>query len=96
LVETIGKIIRKRPLVVGVPPWIGYLGSAIIGRLMGDVMITREEIQGLMAGLLCVDAPPAGDTRLTDWAKEHADHLGVRYASELARRRNRTESYEDL
>jgi len=96
LVETIGKIIGKRRLVVGVPPWIGYLGSAVIGRLMGDVMITREEIKGLMAGLLYVDAPPAGDTRLTHWAKEHADHLGVRYASELARRRNRTESYENL
>jgi NADH dehydrogenase len=63
---------------------------------MGDVMITREEIKGLMAGLLCVDALPAGDTRLSDWAREHADHLGVRYASELARRRNRTESYENL
>jgi NADH dehydrogenase len=96
LVQTIGRIIGKRRLVVGVPPWIGYLGSTIIGRLMGDVMITREEIKGLMAGLLCVDATPAGDTRLSNWAREHADHLGVRYASELARRRNRTESYENL
>jgi len=96
LVETIGKLIRKRRLVVGVPPWIGYLGAAFLGRLMGDVMITREEIKALMAGLLYVDAPPAGDTRLTHWAKEHADRLGVRYASELARRRNRTESYENL
>jgi uncharacterized protein YbjT (DUF2867 family) len=96
LVETIGKIVGKRRLVVGVPPWIGYLAGLIIGRLMGDVMITHEEIKGLMAGLLYVDSPPAGDTSLTQWAKQHADHLGVRYASELARRNNRLESYENL
>ncbi len=39
---------------------------------------------------------PAGETRLTDWAAEHADQLGRRYASELARRRNRTQAYEKL
>ncbi len=96
LVETIGEIIGKRRLVVGVPPWMGYLAGVIIGRLVGDVMITRDEIKGLMADLLYVDAPPAGDTSLAQWAKEHADRLGVRYASELARRSNRTESYENL
>ncbi len=58
-----------------------------IGRLVGDVLITREEITGLMAGLLYLDAPAAGTTRLTDWARENAATLGARYASELARRR---------
>lgn len=96
LVQTIGEIIGKRRLVVRVPPWMGYLAGLMIGRLMGDVMITRQEIKGLMADLLFVDAPPAGETSLTQWAKEHADRLGVRYASELARRSNRSESYENL
>ena len=40
-----------------------------------------------MANLLYVDGPPAGTTRLSDWARENADRLGRRYASELARRR---------
>jgi uncharacterized protein YbjT (DUF2867 family) len=96
LVQAIAAAIGKRPVVVGVPPVVGYLAGLLIGRVVGDVMITREEIKGLMAGLLHVDSPPAGETRLTDWAREHADRLGVRYASELARRRNRSESYEDL
>ena len=30
---------------------------------------------------------------LTDWAREHADILGRHYASELARRRDRTRAY---
>ena len=43
-------------------------------------------ISGLMAGLLYVESPPAGHTRLSDWARDHADSLGKAYANELARR----------
>ena len=53
---------------------------------MGDVIVTRQEIAGLMRGLLYVDSPPAGHARLTDWAAEHRTTLGAHYASELARR----------
>lgn len=38
----------------------------------------------------CMDSPPAGATRPTDWARAHTDMLGVRYASEFARRMDRT------
>ncbi len=96
LVETVGTIIGKRRWLVGVPPLMGYLAAATLGRLMGDVMITRDEIKGLMADLLYVDSPPAGETKLTEWARRHADHLGRRYASELARRRDRIGAYEEL
>ncbi len=67
-----------------------------MGTLVGDVLVTRQEIRGLMADLLYTDAPPAGRTRLTVWATEHADELGVRYASELARRRDRETAYDKL
>ncbi len=86
LVKTIGAIIGKPRPVVFVPPMLGYLVGALIGRMMGDVTITWDEVKGLMAGLLDVDAPPAGHTRLTDWAQQNASTLGVRYASELSRR----------
>ena len=86
LVTTLGGIIGHRRPVISVPPLWAYLVAWVIGRAVGDVVITRDEIKGLMADLLVVDAPPAGHTRLTDWAREHASQLGVRYASELARR----------
>ena len=60
---------------------------------VGDVVITKEEIEGLMAGLLYVDAPPAGHTALTDWIKSHAETLGRRYTSELARRKDQVSAY---
>lgn len=87
LVETIAKIIGKRRPVIGLPPFVGYAMAAIVGALMHDVTVTREEIKGLMADLLYTESPPAGETRLTDWARENTHTLGIHYASELARRR---------
>jgi len=87
LLETIGAIIGKRRPIISVPPWLGYLVGSVMGRLVGDVVITREEIEGLMADLLYVDAKPTGTTRLTEWARKHSATLGSVYTSELARRR---------
>lgn len=86
LVEQIGEIIGKRRPLVSVPPWLGYWAGWGIGKLVGDVLITRDEIEGLMQGLLCTASPPAGQTCLTEWAREHAAELGRHYASELGRR----------
>jgi len=93
LVETIGQIIGKKRLIISVPPTLGYAVGWVIGKLLGDVMITREEIRGMMDNLLYVDAPPVGNTRLTVWAKERAATLGLHYTSELARRQDRKTEY---
>ena len=87
LVQKVGEIIGARRPIVGMPPMIGYAAGWVIGNLVGDVLITKPEIEGLMANLLYVDAPPAGWTRLTDWAQAHAATLGKQYANELARRK---------
>jgi NADH dehydrogenase len=96
MIEEIGKIIGKNKPIISIPPALGYFAGLIIGKIVGDVMITREEIEGLMQGLLCTNSPPAGQTKLTDWTRVHKDSLGQRYASELARRRNRQANYEVL
>jgi uncharacterized protein YbjT (DUF2867 family) len=96
LVEAIGKIIGKPRPIISVPPSLGFIAGRIISRLVGDVFVTREEIKGLMAGLLYVDAPPASRTKLTDWAARNADALGKKYASEMARRIDRKSAYENL
>ena len=96
LVREIGRIIGRPRRIVSVPPTLGYWAGWLIGRWLGDVLITREEIRGLMQDLLCTLSPPAGQTKLTDWARDHAADLGRHYASELARRRNRTEPYKRL
>ncbi len=96
LVQVIGEIIGKRRAILSVPPTLGYLVGWLVGKLVGDTVVTREEITGLMQNLLVTNSPPAGATKLTDWAREHAATLGVKYANELARRRDRTAAYERL
>lgn len=93
LVATIGQLIGKPHPVVPIPPWIGYAVGRGVGRLVGDVVVTRDEIEGLMSDLLCVNTPPTGRTVLTDWVKSHADTLGRQYTSELARRKDRLSAY---
>jgi uncharacterized protein YbjT (DUF2867 family) len=97
LVETIARIIGVRRRIVPVPAWAGHAVGWGVGRFVGDVTITRDEIAGLMADLLCTDSEaPPGCIRLTDWAASHSGTLGKRYASELARRRDRSAAYSEL
>jgi NADH dehydrogenase len=96
LVAAIASAICTRRPLVSIPPGLGYAVASVIGRFVGDVFLTREEIAGLMRGLLCTESPPAGSTKLTEWISQHRDTLGVRYASELARRRDRHRSYASL
>lgn len=93
LVREIGEAIGKPRPIVSLPPSVAYAVTWLTGKVVHDVIITRDEIKGLMAGLLCTDSPPVGKIRLSAWAREHADSLGEHYASELARRQDRLRAY---
>ena len=75
--------VRRR--FVHTPPFVGLALTGLVGLLMRDVALTRDEIDGLMAGLLISNEPPTGKTRLADWLADNADGLGRRYVSELRR-----------
>lgn len=96
LVQTIGRLVGKTRPLIFLPPSLAYLSIRLLGQLVGDVILTREEIEGLMQGRLYTGSPPAGQTRLTGWARAHAAELGRDYSSELARRKNRQAAYEEL
>jgi NADH dehydrogenase len=93
LVEKIGRTLGLRRLVIGVPPVVGYLGCWLLGLLVRDVVITRDEIRGLMQNRLCVNTAPVGKTKLTDWVEAHKDALGRHYTSEMRRRLDRRSKY---
>ena len=77
--------IKSRSVILNVPPKIAYFLSSIIGKFVGDVVLTREEVKGLMDDLLVTDSPPVGETKLSDWVSENRGSLGTRYANELNR-----------
>ncbi len=93
LVATIGRLIGASRPVMSLPPSLGYAAGWLIGKFVGDVLITWDEVAGLMQGLLYTDSPPTGTTRLTEWVQEHAETLGRHYASELRRRLLRDAPY---
>jgi NADH dehydrogenase len=96
LVRQIGQIIGIRRPMLRVSPGVGYAISKVLNPFVKDVIITREEIDGLMRGLLWSSKPSLGSVRLTAWAREHAADLGRRYASEVQRRVVRDVAYEKI
>ncbi|MHB8881936.1 MAG: SDR family oxidoreductase [Thermodesulfovibrionales bacterium] len=96
LVNEIQKALGVSRKIVSIPPAAGAMIGSVFGTLLGDVVITRDEIDGLMTNLLCTSSEPLGTIKLSEWLKRHAIGLGVRYSSELARRKDRRTSYEKL
>ncbi len=93
LIEKIGDIIGISKPIVSVSPLLGYAAGYCISRIVNDVVVTREEIKGLMSDLLAVDTQPTGRTKLSQWVLMNRDIVGMKYASELSRRLNRESAY---
>jgi uncharacterized protein YbjT (DUF2867 family) len=74
----------KRPLL-SLPPRLALMAAQFLSLFIGDVLLTPEELDGLMANLLVSNEQPRGKTRLSDWLEANKDHVGVKYASELKR-----------
>ncbi len=96
LVRELGAAIGKQRPLLRVHAGVGWGLAQVLGWLLGDVLLTRAEIDALMDDLLVTAAPPTGATRLSDWMRSHRETLGVRYGNELARRRDRLRAYTDL
>ncbi len=75
----------SRARLIHVPPSLALLLTRLVGLAVGDVVLTRGEVEGLMQSLLTSDAPPTGPTRLSDWLSDNAETVGTRYTSELQR-----------
>ncbi|MCE5325074.1 MAG: NAD(P)H-binding protein [Planctomycetaceae bacterium] len=87
LVQAIARAIGVHRLILPAPPHLALAMVQAMGWIVGDPIVTPQEMRGLMDGLLATNSPPAGSTRLSDWLKDHSDTLGHRYMSERARRR---------
>jgi uncharacterized protein YbjT (DUF2867 family) len=85
LVGAIAAAIRRRPLLLHVPPPVIPVLSRLLSVALRDVLLTRDELRGMMAELVTTDGPATGSIALTDWLHERGDLLGRRYASEVER-----------
>ncbi|HEY7396953.1 MAG TPA: NAD(P)H-binding protein [Gaiellaceae bacterium] len=85
LVEALHRAVGSHARVVTVPPPVALRLSSIVGRLVRDVVLTRDELDGLRGDLLVSSGPPTATTSFREWSNEHGRQLGRTWASELAR-----------
>jgi uncharacterized protein YbjT (DUF2867 family) len=85
LVALIAKKIGKNPRLVKVPPSLGIFCGHILGVFLRDVLLTREELKGLMDEMLTSEQTPNGATKFSDWLEKNKSTVGGCYSSEVAR-----------
>jgi NADH dehydrogenase len=85
LVDCVRSALETRSPIVHVPPPLMALAARALGLFVRDVVLTREEIKGLMAGLLVSHDPPLGQISFSSWLNEHKTSVGHSYANELDR-----------
>ena len=87
MLELVADAVGSRARLVRVSPRAAILASRLLGLLVRDVVLSRDELKCLMDGLLVSrsDAPPPGKTKLSEWVAANASGLGMGYTSELRR-----------
>lgn len=83
LVGLIAKTIGVERPMISVHPRIALLAAQFLSLFVRDVILTPEEVDGLMANLLVSKEPPRGKITFKDWLQQNKDTVGTRYASEL-------------
>lgn len=71
--------------LVHLPPRLASLAVEGAERVLGDVVLTRDEAQGLMDELLVTETEPRGETGFCEWLDSNAPRLGRGYTSFRAR-----------
>ncbi len=88
LLELVARSLGSRALRMHLPAELALQLSRLIGLWLGDVVLTRDEVAGLSAGLLVSAAAPTGQTHLADWLAQNRATVGRSYASEVKRHYN--------
>jgi uncharacterized protein YbjT (DUF2867 family) len=85
LVQLIRSEVNSRSRIVCAPALLVRWAAWIVGHLVKDVLLTKDEVSELMSGLLVSRQPPTGRTSLREWLRENGQEVGMKYASEVER-----------
>lgn len=85
IVKRIGETIGARRPLLPVHPKLALWAAQFLSIFVKDVILTPEEVEGLMANLLVSKEPPRGKRSFQDWLMRNRENIGTTYASELER-----------
>jgi len=84
-IKLIANRIHSRAKIVHLKPGLVLFLGKLIGYSVKDVVITKDEIEGLMANLLVSKGQATAATLFSQWLEQNAGNIGIKYASELER-----------
>jgi uncharacterized protein YbjT (DUF2867 family) len=85
LVHLVAAKIGRPARLVHAHPRLALAAAQALSVFVGDVMLTPEEVDGLMADLLISQEKPLCSTHLGDWLEANRVTVGRTYASEIQR-----------
>ncbi len=85
LVTLMRSAVNARSPILHLPPPLMAAAARALGLIVRDVVLTPDEIRGLMAGLLVSHDAPLGQIAFGDWLQENRASVGRSYANELDR-----------
>jgi uncharacterized protein YbjT (DUF2867 family) len=84
-VRLVARACGVRRWMVPTPGWLSLALLRLVGLLLRDVVLTREELLGLEQELLLSRSPATGGESVRDWLAAHGASLGRSYVNDLRR-----------
>jgi uncharacterized protein YbjT (DUF2867 family) len=84
-VKLIGERVGVQRPLISLPPRLALFAAQFLSLFVGDVILTPEEIDGLMGNLLVSKEPARAKTTFKDWLNNNRQTVGTKYASEIQR-----------
>ena len=85
MIKRIAQEIDSHSRLIHMPPNLALILVKFLNIALQDVLLTRDELRGLMADLLVTSSPPLATTSFASWLEHNSHLLGRQYASELRR-----------
>jgi nucleoside-diphosphate-sugar epimerase len=85
IVGLVRAAVRSRALVLHMPWPPVLLTTRLLGLIVGDVVLTRDEIKELTESLLVSPTEPTTPTKFSEWITANSATIGRRWSSELER-----------
>ena len=77
--------IGRKVTFIHIPSSLSILLGKVIGLFLRDVILTKNELRGLMDEYLTSPEPPTGPTLYSEWVEKYKESIGFAYSSELSR-----------
>ena len=85
LVERIAVAVGRRPRFVFLSPRLTLWAAETLSAYVHDVLLTQQEVRGLMEEVLVSHEKPRGSRPIDNWLLATSESIGRSYVSELAR-----------